>query len=272
VFYIIASWTNDESAADVRLIDGGVAVNIQQNLSGDLGGDSSILNYFEVQSAPLILSGDTGATQWQATTGLPAAAVSSSNPLVVALGTTTLQAVISGGMDTSQMSGTNPSAVAITWGSAVGSVAITFIHPTKPIITLTVTTAGTITDLRLVGQGFSNAQTPLQQTAGDAASQAAHKRRPQQITNNFITIPAIAQLIANTQLALYKSASQVLDGLEVPLAPSAQLTDELEVTDDNLGLTTASDWKVSGLRHEIVAPSADGSGGTARTIFTALAA
>jgi hypothetical protein len=181
-----------------------------------------------------------------------------------------MQAAVSGGMDVTQMTGTNPMVVAITWGTALGSVTISFIHPTKPIITLTVTTAGTITDLRLVGRGFSNSQTPIVQTASDAASQDAHKRRPQQISNNYITVAAIAQLIANSQLALYENATEVLDGLEVPLAPSAQLTDQLQVTDTNLGLTSALTWKASGLKHEVVASS--GGGGTARTVFTALAA
>jgi hypothetical protein len=270
VYYIIASWAVTASSATVRSIDGSTACDLTQSIAGDLGGDSSIINYFEVLSAPIILTGDDSTQQWQATTGFPGYAVSADNPMNVAVGTTNIQAAVSGGMDVTQMTGTNPTVVAITWGTALGSVTISFIHPTKPIITLTVTTAGTITDLRLVGRGFSNSQTPIVQTASDAASQDAHKRRPQQISNNYITVAAIAQLIANSQLALYENATEVLDGLEVPLAPSAQLTDQLQVTDTNLGLTSALTWKASGLKHEVVASS--GGGGTARTVFTALAA
>jgi hypothetical protein len=270
-YYATANWSLSGAAGSVRALryDSSVC-DISQQLSDSLGGDSSILNYFEVISSPLILTGTTSTVQWTATTGQPVNPVSAGNPLIVNTGTISIQAVVAGGMDISLMSGTNPAAVAVTWGTATGSVTITYIHPTKPIITLTVTGAGTITNLQLIGQALSSQSTPIDIIAGDATSQSKYRRRTTQISNNFIPNAAVAQLIANTQLSLFKTPAAILSGLELLLTPSVQLTDQVQVTDLLLSLSSAQTWNVSGISHEITKAS-DQSGATIKTSMKCVA-
>jgi hypothetical protein len=80
VYYIIASWAVTASSATVRSIDGSTACDLTQSVAGDLGGDSSIINYFEVLSAPLILTGTTHGDAVAGDDGLPGYAVSRQQP------------------------------------------------------------------------------------------------------------------------------------------------------------------------------------------------
>jgi hypothetical protein len=63
----------------------GSLLDLDTEITDDLGGDTAILNSIEVQSTPLILSGADTDTQWQATTNVPADKVSAANPIGVAV-------------------------------------------------------------------------------------------------------------------------------------------------------------------------------------------
>lgn len=267
-YYAIVAWALTAAANTPRAISYLTNLcDIKQQISDSLDGSTSIINQVEVTSAPLALTGTNSDTQWQATSGLQAAPVTTINPMIVEVGTIAIASVVQGGMDVTYMVGTNPEAVAITWGTATGSVAITYIHPTKPIITLTVTGAGTITDLRLIGQALSSAATSIARTAGNNPSQAQYNQRTITINNNWITLPAIAQFVANTQLALYQNPPEVLTGIEICPAPSVQTTDLIAPTDYNLDLS--GNYHISGINHEVSAPQ-QGTDGVAKTTLTAL--
>lgn len=270
-YYVTVSWSLSAAAGTVRALSYDSSLcDVQEQVSDSLGGPTSVVNYFEVTASPVILTGTNADVQWQGSTGYPGNVVSASNPLVLYTGTTYIQAVVSGGMDISRMTGTNPAAVQITWGTAAGSVEVSYVHPTKPIIKLTVTTAGTITQLNLIGQSYGSGPAPISVTAGDSSSQSKYRRRTNQINNNFITSPAIAQLIANNQLLAYKTPAKILSGVLLPLTPSLQQTDQLQLTELNLGLTSALTWKTSGITHQL-AMSAGGQA-TATTTLKAVAA
>jgi len=279
-YYTSVNWNLSVAPNAIRSLTYNSSVcDVTQQLSDSLGGDSSILNYIEVISSPLVLSGTTSTVQWTATTGNPPQNVSVSNPLTVPVGTTVIQAVIPSGMDTSYMylsiTGTagnsygaaGSTAFLVTFGTAAGTILITYIHPTKPIISITATTAGTITNLQLIGQSFSSGANPIDIVTQSASSQAKYKKRTTQISNNFITNIAVAQLVANNQLILYEAPAALITGMEILLTPSMQLTDQIQVTDPFLGISSAQTWDVSGISHEI---TSNGDSATIKTSVTAI--
>lgn len=279
-YYVGLSW-NISGAVSYRQFSYATQVcDITQQISDSLAGDSSILNYFEVISSPLSLGQTTGTVQWTAQSGFPAGNVSASNPLVVNTGITTIQAVIPSGMDTTYMAASitgtagnsygasGTTAFLVTFGTAAGTISISYIHPTKPIITLNITTAGTITNLQLIGQSFSGSNNPIDVITGDVYSQSRYKRRTTQISNNFIISPAIAQLIANNQLIVYRLPATLLSGLQLLLTPSVQLTDQFRVTDQLLALSSQV-WNITGITHEITKDKT-GAGATVKTDVTAI--
>lgn len=281
IYYTSIAWKLTSASGTIRQIGYDSSMSdVKEKISDSLGGDSSVLNYIEVIAAPLLLTGTTSDVQWTATVGNPLGNISASNPMVVNTGTIQIQAVVAGGMDITFMgvsvTGTagnsygagGTTAFLVTFGTAAGTISISYIHPTKPIITLTITTAGTITNLQLIGQAFSNSSTPIDIVAGDKASQVRFKRRTNQISNNYIPNAAVSQLIANNQLILYRNPAIILSGIEVELMPSVQLTDLAQLTDYNLDLSTSQTWNISGITQEVTKDSSP----TGATIKTTLAA
>lgn len=233
--------------------------NIEQELADNLGGDTAIINDVAVKSAPLVLSGTSSDTQWQGTTGTPAAAISAGNPLAVVAGTLVINADIQNGMDTSGMAG--GSALVCTAGTAViASATITTVHPTKPVITIVISSGGTITDLRLVGKAFSSSQTPFQSVLTSAQSVALYNRRTQQVNNNFIISQAVASAIATRLILNYANPTSYVPTLEMQPTFSMQLGDRVNIVDQNTDLS--ADYTVVGLEHTM---DANESGASAQT-------
>lgn len=231
-------------------------LDVQQSLADNLGGDTSILNDIIVQAQPLVLTGTDADTVWQGTIGTPPTAISPSTPMTLANSTKVLVIPISvpGGMDISRMSGIDPAAVAVTPGT-VGNLSwfFTSIHPTLPVLALEWTGDGTITDLRLIGKTFQNANYLLAQEATDAASINQYGDRQLSITNQFITSPPTAAAIASILLANYKAPTSYIPSAKVELCPPIQLGDRVTVNDINLDMT--ADYIVVGESHEIDASS-----------------
>jgi hypothetical protein len=183
-------------------------------------------------------------------TGTPPGKVSAANPLVVSAGTLVYNCVVSGGMDTSGMAG--GSCIAITWGTATGSAAITYIHPTKPILTLTITGSGTITDLRLIGKSFSQLQTPFQSIASDSASIARHRKRHLDKNNNYFRDGNICTVVAARIISNQKDPVSYVPSFEIfPPRVNMQPGDRVNVTNEITGIAT--DYYVVGYsRHSSV--------------------
>ena len=211
-------------------------IDLEEQVTDNLGGDTAVINDVTVTSAPAILAGTNTDTQWQGTSGVPASAVSVANPLNVTAGTLNLYPVIAGGMDTTNMPG--GTAIAITWGTATGTAAITKVHPTKPTLTLTVTGPGTITDLRLIGKSFQNISTPYQALASDSNSIKRRRRRTQSINNNYVMNNNIAQNIADKMLVNYKNPLVFVPAIELWPRLNLQPGDQVNVNEVLSGANT----------------------------------
>lgn len=226
-------------AVDFHMRDDSDIIDLEEQVTDNLGGDSAVINDVLVTAAPMILSGTNTDDQWQGTTGTPADKISAANPLIVTVGDTVLYPTIDNGMDITNMTGTNPSAVAITWGTATGSVAITYIHPTKPVLTITATNPGTITDLRLIGKAFANLTTPYQAKASDTTSiQRRRKRNSVSISNDYIVNSSIAQLIADQLVSNSKNPIIQVPSVEIWPKLTLQPGDQINVYEQVSGANT----------------------------------
>lgn len=226
--------------------------DLQAQTSDALGGVTAIVNDIAVTSSPLVLG--SSQTMWQATAGTPAAPLSASNALNLAPGTYTYNVSISGGMDTSQMSGTNPAAIQLTNTAAGVTVtsSISYIHPTKPIIKLVVS-GGTavLTQFQLVGKAFGNATTPYQALASDAASIQRHRRRHQDVNNNYIVSNSVAGVIASRVISNFKAPVTWLPKVEVcPPLVNVQTGDQISLTEGQTGLS-GGNYYVIGITREV---------------------
>ena len=220
---------------DFYLTDENGICDISEQISDSLAGDTSIINDVAVTAAPLVLTGADTDDQWQAVTGTPPDKVSAANPLVVSAGAVVYNPVISGGMDIANMAG--GTCIAITWGTATGTAAITYIHPTKPVLTLTVTNPGTITDLRLIGKGFSNLQTPYQSLASDATSIARHRKRHTDLNNNYFRDGLVCDVVAARTIANQKDPTSHVPNMPIfPPRVNMQPGDRVNVVNEITGI------------------------------------
>jgi hypothetical protein len=164
------------------------------------------------------------------------------------------------GMDTSRMTGANPAAAVVTFGGgAVGSWTMTQ-HPTQPVLTVVITTGGTITDLRLIGKAFSSSDLPIVAQASDAASIDLYAKRNYPLTNNYIINSGVAQSVANRLLLNSKAPTAYIKSARVQPTWSIQVGDRCTVTDDNAGVST--DFVAAEVHHVL---RADGDSVTANT-------
>ena len=241
LFNITLSWYTGtgqkkwSASVDFYLTHDNAILDIQEQVADGLSGDTAIVNDVAVTTAPLVLSGAGTDDQWKAVTGTPPSEVSVANPLTVNAGTTTFNPTISSGMDTSGMSG--GSCIAITWGTATGTAAITYIHPTKPILTLTVTNPGTITDLRIIGKGFTNLQTPYQSTASDASSIARYRKRHSDLQNDYFRDSGVTAVVAARIIANQAGPVEYIPGVDLfPARVDLQPGDRVNVSEPNSGI------------------------------------
>ena len=250
---------------DFTLNEGANFDEVNEKVSGSIGGDTSIYNDIAVTSAPLLLTGADTDTVWQGVAGTPAAAVSAGNPLTLSSGDNDFYVVVPQGMDISQMAGATPAAAAVTFGTAVGTVTFARIHPTKPVLRINIATPGTITDLRVIGKAFSSAQTPYQALAADAASIGLNSRKQLPITNNFIVSQNVAQLIANRQLLNFKDEVGYVDGLKLGPMYSMQTRDRLKLVEGRT-LDLNHDYTVVGIEDYLAVSGDSVEAGTRGTL------
>jgi hypothetical protein len=233
--------------------DESLNMDIEQIYADTVGGNSSIINYASVKAQPLVLSGANGDVQWQGTTGTPPVAVSASDPVNVTNGDIlTYPIVVSGGMDTSRMSGANPAAGIVTFASsATGSWIFSSIHPTRPVLQITITHSGTITALQVQGKTFANDDTLLEKTASDTDSIQNFDERRFEVSNEYIVNSLIAQAIATRLVLNFADPTTYIPQIKVRPTFSVQIGDRVTVQDENLHVS--EDSIVTGVEHNLSA-------------------
>jgi hypothetical protein len=227
--------------------------DIAQELTDSLGGDTAIINDVLVQARPFILTGANSDTQWQATVNVPAVPVSAGAPINVVAGQTlTYRPNLNAGMDITNMAGASPSAAVVTFGGgAAGTWRFASIHPTKPVLEITITTGGTITDLRIIGKVYSNSTAIEQQRFIDSLSDKLYGNRQQSISNQWIINKVIALAVATRLVENYKVPFSIISSLQVRPTFSVQLGDRITVIDTNADVN--ADYIVAGINHKIAA-------------------
>ena len=244
-----------------------VLLNVDQQITDNLGGDSSIANDVTVQAKPLLLSGTSADTKWQGTVGTPPVSISVTNPLNVTNGQVlTYDVVVSGGMDISFMSGASPAGAVVTFaGGATGSWIFSRIHPTRPKLVITITASGTITDLRIVGKSFSNSNYIQSQNANNPQSIRLYGDRPLQISNQYIINSGVALTVATRLLANYKDPTSFVSICEIRPTFSMGLGDRIRIIDDNTDMN--ADFIAVGVRQSIQASMSNGEAKTELTLL-----
>jgi hypothetical protein len=244
-----------------------VLLNVDQQITDNLGGDSSIANDVTVQAKPLLLSGTSADTKWQGYVGTPPVAIAVATPLNVTIGQVlTYDVVVSGGMDISFMTGASPAGAVVTFaGGAAGNWSFTRISPTRPRLVINITASGQITDLRVVGKTFSNSSYVQSQNANNPQSIRLYGDRPLNISNQYIVNSGVASIIATRMLANYKDPTSFVSTCEIRPAFSMGLGDRIKIIDDNTDMN--ADFIAVGIRQTI---SASMNGGDAKTEVTLL--
>lgn len=226
-------------------------LRLRQTLTDEVGGSNQIITKSTVKSTPLFLAAGA-VTAWQGTVG--GAFISASNPLQVAVGVTAIQA------DLGDTQYDVPQTLVATAGTAVFTSSISS-HPTKPTITLTVTAAGTITDLKITGTPFVKRGTVEAITFADDAHIAEFGERADVLENDYIDNADLASDISKTTIRRFQDPLLWLPTAEVALTPNIQLNDRTRIKEPNTGLD--QDFYTIGAQHELTVPQ--GEDATAKT-------
>ena len=269
---VTVSWTLGSGSAKYPVsssfsFDENLNMDLDQVYADTVGGGTSIINSSSVRAQPLVLDGADTDVQWQGTTGTPPVDISASNPLgVTNLQVLTYRIVVSGGMDTSRMSGANPAAAAITFaGGGSGTWVFSSIHPTRPVLVITITGTGTITNLQVQGKAFTSDGTYLEAVASDTDSIQEFGERKNEISSKYILSSAMAQTIATRIVENFSQPTTYTPQIKVRPTYSIQVGDRIQLIDDHLGIQ--EDDIVIGVEHII---SASTTGGDAYTMLKLL--
>ncbi len=226
-------------------------LDVKQTCSELAGGANQIITSAIVKSSPTFVAAGS-STAWRATVN--GEFVSSSNPMQAPLGVTTIQADL-GGTEYDV-----PQTVNITFGSAAGSAVISS-HPSKPTITLTITTAGTITDLNISGKALVKQGTIEVTSLAPVENLADYGVQEETISNDYIDNTDFASDVAQTIIGLFKDPLSWLPSVVVPLTPEIQINDRARIVEPNLDID--ADYFPISVQHDIQVMV--GGGSTAKT-------
>lgn len=230
--------------------DENLNMDLDQVYADTIAGGSSIVNSVAVKAEPLVLDGADTDVVWQGTTGTPPVDISVSNPLGVTSGQTLTYRIAVNGMDTSFMSGANPAAAAITFaGGGAGSWVFSSIHPTRPVLVITITGTGTITNLQVQGKVFNSDNTLLEATDSDTNSIQEFGERKAQLSNKYIVNSATAQSIATKIIENLSDVTTYTPQVKVRPTFSIQIGDRITLIDENLDIQ--EDNLVIGIEHNL---------------------
>lgn len=236
----------------------GILREMELQFTDKMAGITAILNDVSVQAQPIVLDGENTDVKWQALNGTPQAPVEASNALNVTNGDVLeFPLQISGGMDISLMAGANPAAAVVTFaGGAAGSWIFSSIHPTQPVLRITISASGTITDLKVQGKSFSNATYLQVSRAQDAASINANGRCQETIQNRWIGSKSQAQVIADTLVENFKNPISYIPSAKLNPIFNAEEGDRCDVVEESLAVDAA--FVIANLQHRIDVPEGGG--------------
>lgn len=247
VAQVRVSWTvqggSDKfPATSVATLDAALnAVRLSQNLSDEIGGTSPIFNKAIIKSDPVYLS--TGGTipAWEAVQN--GAAVSVTNKLFLNVGDTVFN------LDFGETAFSVPQTVNITFEApAAGTTALTS-HPTKPVLTVTMTTAGNVTALNVTGIPFIR-KGPIEAVAQSTdALIDKFDLREFVLENDFIQTPELAQAIATTVRDAFQNPTTWIPALSIRPFWTLQLQDRVTVKEPQAGID--GDYQVISLTHRL---------------------
>jgi len=250
---IIMNWSTGISSVKIPskisyVLDESLNIDIDQVYADSIGGQTSIINRAVVKAQPLILSGNDSDVQWSATAGTPLEEISASNPIQVTNGDIlTYNIVVDNGMDTALMSGTNPAAASVTFGTATGTYIFSRIHPTKPMLQITVTGTGTIEQIKVLGKAFTNDNTFIEKVATNEDSINIYDERRVDISNEWILYDSISQQIADYLVSNFSEPTAYIPEIKIRPTFSIQIGDRVTVSDNSLSID--DDYIVIGVFH-----------------------
>lgn len=241
----------------------GSLLDLEQQLSDTLAGDAAIINKAVVTARPIVLAGADSDVQWQGTVQTPPVAVSGSASIAVTNGQVlTYELDLPNAMDTSRMSGANPAAGIVTFAAtATGTWKFTRIHPTKPVLEITITHDGTITALQVQGKAFATSAYGSAQTSTDAASIAKYGESDYPLSSPWIISNSIAKTIADRLILNYKNPPVLIPRCVVRLTPSIQKGDRITLIDSSLDFS--ADYIVTGFDHSLTVQEKSANASTA---------
>lgn len=247
-----AGTARNTGTPDWSATDQGLLLASNRSLSSLVNGNNFIFTQAVVKAKPLILSPNS-TTAWQGTNN--GAAISAANPFWLPVGTTVLNVTLNApGFGV-------PQTVNITLGTAVATTSLSS-HPTNPVLTITVTTAGSVTALTISGFAFVN-NTVIQASA-EASLFVKQNYDPNvdELDNDFITNLPLAQDIASQRMARFgQGALDYVKEGAVRFFPGAQINDLVNVVDSFAELN--KNYYLLGAVDELA--QTDGKGFTART-------
>jgi hypothetical protein len=203
----------------------------------DVGGGNAIINNVDVKAQPKYVAGADDDV-WQGTVnGEP---ISVGNPLVVS------SAPLEFLLDLTEPIKESSQALQITW--SVGGVGVTFTaHATKP--TITITSTGTITDLRITGRRIIT-DANISAVANDPASEAAYGEAKESIDNDYISKIEIAQAKADLLIDRFAEPMTIVD-MSIIFTPQIQHGDIVRIVYPEKSLNDRA--YVLEIKHEMMA-------------------
>ena len=228
-----------QATAVFNFLYNGTLLNMNQTLTDEVGGANYLINKSVVKSKPTFRSSGTQVA-WRATVNN--AYVSVSNPMTVTPGVQTFN------VDLGDSQYDVPQTVTLTLGTATAMVAITS-HPSKPILTLTVTGAGTITDLHIEGTPFVQEGTVEVITYGKQELIDLYDERADVLENDYIDNKDMASDISKSVIQRFQQPLTWLPDSQVRPTPNIQVNDRSRIVEINTDLN--DDFLPIGIQHEI---------------------
>jgi len=228
-----------QGSAVMNFLYNGTLLGLNQVLTDEVGGANYIITKSIVKSKPTFKSAGS-ATAWIGTVNNEA--ISASNPLAVPVGDTVFN------VDFGKVSHDIPQTVNITWGTAAGSTSLTS-HPSKPVLTITATTPGTITALSISGYPFIQEGAVESITVAEQELIDLYGERQDILENDNIDNKDMADDISKSVIRRFKQPLTWLPDMTVRPTPNIQINDRIRTQELITGIDY--DFLTVGIQQEI---------------------
>lgn len=230
--------------AQFSLLYNSTMLGLNQVLTDEVGGANYMITKATVKSTPKFPSlGSTDA--WIASNN--GQEITASNPLFVPVGTTTFN------VDFGSTAYDAPQTVVMTLGTAVATAALTT-HPTKPVLTITATVAGTITLLKITGKPFITLGTVEAVNFASQLTLDTYGEREEVFENEYIDNVDLASDIGKSMINQFGMPLTWLPDVPMRFSPNLQINDRGTVVETNSDLNT--DFYVIGISDSVAASAA----------------